>query len=259
MKAFTLAFLLLFVATPVMASDRPCEPITVFAAASTTDALNEIAETYERDTACSVSLVFASSGTLARQIAAGAPADLFLSANPEWVDWLTQAGHIKRHNQIPFLGNDLVLIAPASTFAPANLPENQHDRVLALVGNGRLAIGDPHFVPAGKYAATALRALGLQNLLDEKTVHAASVRDALTWVARGETTAGIVYRTDVMIEPRVQIIINLPLPPGSEIIYPLALIGRSPHPAAQTFFDYLQTYEAVAILANHGFRRVSAE
>lgn len=246
-----------FWSTATRADDRPCEPITVFAAASTTDALNAIADAYEQDTACSVSLVFASSGTLAKQIAAGAPADLFLSASDEWTRWLVNAGHVKRQNQIDLLGNDLVLIAPSNTRTQASA--DTRDTILSLVGDARLALGDPNSVPAGKYASIALRSLGLQTLFDTQTVHAASVRDALTWVARGETPAGIVYRTDAAIEPRVTIVTEIALPAGSEITYPLALIGRSPHAAAIAFYTHLQEYEAASHFADHGFRRKAVE
>ncbi|MEQ9519788.1 MAG: molybdate ABC transporter substrate-binding protein [Parvibaculum sp.] len=260
MKTILWIATMLALATPTWAAgDQPCEPITVFAAASTTDALNAIAETYERDTACSVSLVFASSGTLAQQIAAGAPADLFLSASADWTNWLKDGGHIKRQNIIDLLGNDLVLITQASAKTGSTPSRATRDIILSLVGDDRIAIGDPNSVPAGKYASIALRALNLQSLLNDQTVQAASVRDALTWVARGETPAGIVYRTDAAIEPRVKILSQLDLPAGSQITYPLALIGRSPHPAAKAFFNYLQTYEAAALFADHGFRRLSAE
>ena len=242
---------------PVYGDGAACEPITIFAAASTTDVLVRIAAEYEKDTACSVSTVFAGSGTLARQIEAGAPADLFLSANADWVNWIQNAGLVRRNNKIDLLTNQLVFIVSARD-ADARLNIQQAESVRRYLGDGKLAIGDPNTVPAGRYAQTALRHFSLGGLEDGQIVRASSVRSALTWVARGEARAAIVYRTDAAIDNEVRIAGLIPSIEGVDIIYPLALVGRTPNSAARGFYEYLQSYEAAAMFANDGFSRVSA-
>ncbi|MEQ9144939.1 MAG: molybdate ABC transporter substrate-binding protein [Parvibaculaceae bacterium] len=244
---------------PALASGAACEPISIFAAASTTDAIEAIARSYEHETACSVSTVFAASGTLARQIEAGAPADLFLSANPDWMDWLQAAGKVRAGNRTNLLGNDLVLVVPRYAILTGLEEDDLSSRIRKLVGSGRLAIGDPASVPAGRYAAEALEHLGLASLLRDQTVRAGSVRVALAWVARGEAPAAIVYRTDALTEDGVRLADELTLPDGREIVYPLALIGRVPNRAARAFYDYLQSYDAAVQFADRGFRRISTE
>lgn len=234
-----------------------CEPITIFAAASTTDVLEQVATEYEKETACSVSTVFAGSGTLARQIEAGAPADLFLSANTDWVNWIETAGLVRPGNRTNLLTNQLVFIVSTQEVA-AKLDIQQAEGVVRFIGEGKLAIGDPNTVPAGRYAQTALNHFGLSGLKEDQLVRASSVRSALTWVARGEARAGIVYRTDAAIEDGVRIAGTIPRVDGIDIIYPLALLGKTPNSAARAFFEYLQSYTAAAFFADHGFSRVSA-
>lgn len=240
---------------PAQARDGACEPITIFAAASTTDALNAIADAYEIETACSVSTVFAGSGTLARQIQAGAPADIFLSANTEWMDWLLQSGTVRRVNTTNLLTNQLVIVVPkdsAFTFVPGAEPA-----LLAEIRNGRMAVGDPASVPAGAYALQALDELGLLKEAEPHLVRAASVRHALAWVARGEAATGIVYRTDARLSDGVRIAGVFSEANLQKIRYPVALIGSAPNTAARAFFDHLQSYAAVTVFADHGFERAS--
>jgi len=243
---------------PVLAAGEACEPISIFAAASTTDALEEVASAYESDSACSVSTIFAASGTLARQIEAGAPADLYLSANIEWMDWIQNTGLVRRQNRTDLLGNQLVIIVPANETS-AQLDIRDKTTVLAFLGGEKLAIGDPTAVPAGRYASAALKHFGFAVTEAEQTVRASSVRAALTWVSRGEAKAGIVYRTDAYISDDVRVAGSIPAIEGIEIVYPLALIGRTPNTAAKAFYEYLQSYEAAAVFAEYGFNRVSAE
>lgn len=251
-------FVMSVLITNAHAQDVACEPITIFAAASTTDVMEKIANDYERNTACSVTTVFAASGTLARQIASGAPADLFLSANVAWMDWLEQSAILKPENRTNLLGNDLVLIVPTSTDV-TSVDLNTPEGLLSFLGDERLAIGDPASVPAGRYADAYIRNMGLSKTLEDNIVKAASVRAALTWVARNEAAAGIVYRTDAMIEDSVSIAATFPATSGAPIVYPLALMGRRPHADARAFYDHLQTYEAAVAFIDGGFRRVSAE
>ncbi|WOF73959.1 molybdate ABC transporter substrate-binding protein [Parvibaculaceae bacterium PLY_AMNH_Bact1] len=248
---------LVYFSLPAYGDGAACEPITIFAAASTTDVLEEIASEYEKETACSVSTVFAGSGTLARQIEAGAPADLFLSANADWAKWIANAGLIRPENKVDLLTNQLVFIVSARD-PDARLNIQQAERLRNYLSNGKLAIGDPNTVPAGRYAQAVLRHFGLGGLGDGQVVRASSVRSAVTWVARGEARAGIVYRTDAAIEGEVRIAGSIPSVDGIDITYPLALVGRTPNNAAVGFFRYLQSYDAAAVFADHGFSRISA-
>jgi len=255
--SLSIALTLLF-STSAFAVDQACEPITIFAAASTTNAIETAAADYERETACSVTTVFAASGTLARQIGAGAPADIFLSADPQWITWLEQSGKVRARNRIDLLGNDLVLITPQDADT-TRLEITRADSLSAYLNGGRLAIGDTASVPAGRYASEALRRLGMSEILENQTVRAASVRVALAWVARGEAPAGIVYRTDATIEDGVRIAGVFPASPAHPIVYPLALIGRVPNEAAKAFYDYLQSYPAAVTFSDHGFRRITTQ
>ncbi len=260
MKASLLAICLWFACslTPAISADGACEPISIFAAASTTNVIEQIAADYERETACSVSTIFAGSGTLARQIEAGAPADLFLSANKEWMDWIDRAGLVRPGNKLALLTNQLVFIVPADN-ADARMDVHTSPSILNVIGTGKLAIGDPATVPAGRYAQAALRHFGLSRLEEDQIVRASSVRAALTWVARGEANAGIVYRTDARIDDQVRIAGTIPSIESVDITYPLALIGRTPNSAARAFFTYLQSYHAARVFAEHGFSRAATQ
>jgi len=259
MKSWGLAVFLASVFTgPALGADGACEPITIFAAASTTNAIKIIAEDYENETACSVTTVFAASGTLARQISSGAPADIFLSADPQWTLWLQQSGKVRARNRIDLLGNDLVLITPVGAQTD-NLDITDMNSLTGYLDGGRLAIGDPASVPAGRYASAALHKLGMSHLLETRVVMAASVRVALAWVARGEAPAGIVYRTDAAIESGVHISGTFPPSPEHPIVYPLALIGKVPNEAARAFYAHLQSYSAAVTFSDHGFRRVDIQ
>ena len=258
LKLIAAVFILTRLSGPALAAGEACEPISIFAAASMTDALEKVASAYERESACSVSTIFAASGTLARQIEAGAPADLYLSANTEWMDWVHNAGLVRAQNRTDLLGNQLVIIVSADETS-ARLDIRDKSAVLAFLGEEKLAMGDPAAVPAGRYASAALRHFGFTALESEQTVRASSARAALAWVSRGEAKAGIVYRTDAYIAEGVRVAGTIPTIDGIEIVYPLALIGKTPNTAAKTFYEYLQSYEAAAVFAEYGFNRVSAE
>ena len=186
-------------------------PLTVFAAASMADAVKKLAEVYEADGGGHVHLNIASSGALARQIDAGAPADVFISANAEWMDWLAGRGCIEASSRFTLAGNSLVMIAPTGThpvFGPG----------LA----GRLAVGDFKSVPAGKYALEALESLGWLDELRPKLVPGTSVRTVLMYVERGEVEAGIVYASDARASGKVAIVGTFPAESHSPIAYPVA-------------------------------------
>lgn len=234
-------------ARPAMA-----EPLTVFAAASLTDAMTAAGEVYERQTGEQLRFSFASSSTLARQIEAGAPADLYASANEKWMDWLETRGLVLPGTRTSPVANGLVLIAPENDKPPKdesieNLPE--------LLGTqGRLAMGDPAHVPAGIYGMQALKSLGLWTRLRPRLAAADNVRAALALVERGEAPYGIVYATDARIAG-VRVVEPFPDTAHSPITYPFALIGGGNGKQAGKFLAFLTSEEGLAIFERFGFRR----
>ena len=232
------------------------EAVTIFAAASTTNAVNEIAALYEAEGLGAVRPVFAASSTLARQIANGAPADLFLSANTAWMEHLEQQGLVEEASRTDLLGNALVLVVPADSALPdgdlTGIP------LQALLGDGHLAIGDPDHVPAGIYAVEALGSLGLWPKLSRKAVRAANVRAALAFVESGAAAAGIVYASDAAISRKVRRVATFPADSHAPIVYPLAAVVGRDRPAVARFRDFLRGPQAAAIFARHGFQPLAA-
>jgi len=226
------------------------ETVTVLAAASLTDALGEIGMAYQAKTGTLPSLSFAASSTLARQIEASRGADIFVSADSDWMDYLDNRGLIAHETRRNLLGNHLVLIAPAE--ARLTLAIASHFDLVGALHGGRLAIADPDSVPAGKYAKTALTTLGVWNSVVDLTVNAENVRVALAYVARGEAPLGIVYTTDAIGEKRVRMVATFPESSHAPIVYPAALT-RDAKPGAKDFLDFLSGPEARAIFEKDGF------
>jgi len=222
----------------------------VFAAASLSDALGDVAKAYQAKTGTLPALSFAASSTLARQIEASRGADLFISADTDWMDYLDSRGLIAHETRKNLLGNKLVLIAPAS--ANVSLAIAPHFDLLGALKGGRLAIADPDTVPAGRYARTALSTLGVWNSVVNRTVNAENVRVALSYVARGEAPLGIVYATDAYGEKSVRIVAAFPDNTHAAIVYPAALT-RDAGPGARKFLDFLSGPEASAIFQKDGF------
>ncbi len=238
---------------------RPrAEEVTIFAAASTANAVNEVVERYEATLAeptgngLAVRPVFAASSTLAKQIAQGAPADLFLSASVAWMDYLAQRQAITAASRIDLLGNRLVLISSAES--PLTLTIEPEFPLAEALDGGRLAIGDPAHVPAGIYAKAALETLGVWPTVAGRTARAADVRAALALVDRGEAAAGIVYQSDTAISRRVRVAGVFPRTSHPPITYPLALVAERPSPAVERFYRFLRGPEAAAIFRRHGFQ-----
>lgn len=247
-RAAVVGLLLLAGGAPTSAR---AERVVIFAAASLTNALNDIAADFNREGDDQAVPVFAASSVLARQIAAGAPAHLYFSAHPDWMDYLDGQGLIEIGGRADFLGNRLVLIVPADSQLGANgiLGEG----LAALPGSGRLALGDPAHVPAGIYAQAALRHLGVWPRLAPAAVYLPDVRAVLALVARGEVAAGIVYASDAAITTRVRVIAPFPAQSHPPIRLPVALIAGRASPAARRFFDFLQSPAAKAVFAARGF------
>lgn len=247
-------FLLLLLAlagfpAPVQA-DESRATVTVYAAASLTEALQEIAAAYETTHAVDIRLSFASSGILARQIDAGAPAQLFAAADARWMDFLQQRQRIDAGSRRDLLGNTLVLIAPAGSPVMVRM---QQDFDLAAAFTGKLCTGETASVPAGIYARQALESLGWWNALQRRVVGADDVRTALAQVERGECALGIVYRTDAAISRKVTVLGEFPANSHDMIVYPFALLPAAT-PDARAFFSWLQGAAARRVFERRGFR-----
>jgi molybdate transport system substrate-binding protein len=224
----------------------------VFAAASLREALDEVAGSFAAGRAGRVDVSYAASSALARQITRGAPADLFISADTDWIDYVEREGLVKPGTRRNLLATDLVLIAPAASDARVTLAPGVD--LARLLGKGRLAMADPQSVPAGKYGRAALTTLGAWKELESRIAPMENVRAALALVARGEAPLGIVYRTDALAEKGVRIVDTFPASTHPPIVYPLVVLKRASSPVATAFAGFLTTPESRAIFQRHGFR-----
>ena len=232
------------------------EALIVFAAASLTDTLQKISDAYTARGGARVKLSFAASSALARQIEAGARADVYFAADQEWMDYLEARQLIQKSTRIDLLGNRLALIAAGDKAAPATLAKPAS--MLAVLGEkGRLATGDPDSVPAGKYAKAALTSLGIWKEIEPRLARAENVREALSYVARGEAPLGVVYATDAVVEPRVRVIELFPPTLHEPITYPIAAVARA-RPAARDYILFLRGPEAGRIFVDAGFTALAA-
>ncbi len=227
------------------------EPVLVFAAASTSDALAEIAKAYTAETKVEVTLSFAASSTLAKQIENGAPADLILSADEQWMDDLDQHHALRAGSRANLLANHLVLVAPKGK-APSPAIQVASGFDIAKAWNGRLAIADPSHVPAGIYAQAAFTELGWWDAVKDRLAPTLDVRAALRLVETGETGLGVVYATDAKTSDRIEVVALLPDDARQPIRYPVALTMNA-KPRAQAFLDYLRDERASAIFTRLGF------
>jgi molybdate transport system substrate-binding protein len=246
MRLFLALVLLLGLAAPARAQARP---VVVFAAASLKDALDEIAAGWRRS-GNAVAISYAASSALARQIGAGAPADIFISADAEWMDWAVARNLVQADTRRDLAGNRLVLVAPADSKATVEIAPG-FDLAGAL-GSGRLAMADAGAVPAGRYARATLTALGAWSSVEARVAQAENVRAALLLVARGEAPLGIVYASDAVAERRVRTVAMFPPHTHPPIVYPAAATATA-SPAAARFMVALQTAEARAVLQRWGF------
>jgi len=232
------------------AAEAPAAPkLLVFAAASLTDVLSEIANGYTAATGQPVALSFAASSALAKQIEAGAKADVFFSADTDWMDYLQQRHLIAAATRVNIVGNRLVLIAPLDSSLSVHLTPGH--ALCSALGSGHLATGDPDAVPVGRYARAALTSLGAWDCISEHLVRADNVRSALAFVARGEAPRGIVYRTDALIEKQVKILDEFPASSHPPITYPVAATAAGTGGAR--FVTYLRGAPAQAVFRKFGF------
>lgn len=228
------------------------DKVTVFAAASLTNALQEIAQQYQQKNGVEVVSSFASSSTLARQIEQGAPADLFISADQQWMDDAVAKQSMDDSTRFTLLGNDLVLVAPKSAQAAAVKIDADTDWKGLLKGE-RLAVGDPDHVPAGIYAKEALQKLGAWDTLSPVMARANNVRAALALVERNETPYGIVYGSDAVASNKVVVVGTFPEESHKPVEYPMAVVKDHNQAAVKAFYDYLKGPDAARVFKQYGF------
>ncbi len=225
--------------------------ITVFAAASIKNSVDDINAVFTQRTGVKVVASYAASSALAKQIENGAPADLFASADLEWMDYVAQKKLIKPESRTNLLGNRLVLIAPKDSKLN-DVKIAQGFDLAKLAGDGRIATGDVRAVPVGKYAKAALEKLGSWAAAEKKFAMADNVRAALVLVGRGEAVLGIVYETDAKVEPNVKIVGRFPENSHPAIVYPVALTAGA-KPEANAYLNLLRSATAQVIFERYGF------
>jgi molybdate transport system substrate-binding protein len=232
-------------------AQAPNPKLVIFAAASLKDALDEANAAYQREKGQETATSYAASSTLAKQIEAAAPADIFISADLDWMDYLAKRNLIKPETRANLLGNRLVLIAPATSDGKLDISPNFP--LAHALGDGRLAIADPNSVPAGKYGKAALEALGVWSSVANRLAPAENVRATLLLVSRGEAPLGIVYQTDANSDKGVQIVGTFPDNTHPPIIYPIAVVAASTNPGAPGYIAFLRSPAARPIFEKQGF------
>lgn len=240
------ALLLALTSGPASAAE-----IHLFAAASTTTVMDEIAALYAAQGPDRIVSAYASSSTLAKQIVSGAPADIFVSANEKWMDYVAEAKAVVATSRRDLLTNRLVLVAPTDT--AWSLAITPGFDLLAALRGGHLAMGDPDHVPAGIYGRQALSRLGVWDAVEGRVARAADVRAALVLVERGEAVAGIVYATDAAVTPKVRVVAVFPEDSHPPIRYPMAMVAGRDTAETQRFFAFLASDAARAVYARYGF------
>jgi len=251
--ALGLCALLFAGGTQAQQKTAPPTPLNVFAAASLKESMDEAGAAWQHKTGQEVRTSYAASSALARQVEQGAPADVFVSADTEWTDWLQQRMLIDTATRRDLLGNTLVLIAPAASSAkPVTLRKGTN--LLPLLGkDGRIALALPASVPAGKYAKAGFVSLGMWDALQARTAEAENVRAALLLVSRGEAPLGVVYGSDARADPGVVVLATFPPDSHPRIVYPVARIAASGNPQAAAFVRWLASKDGAAIFRRHGF------
>jgi len=225
--------------------------VLVFAAASLKDALDAAASVYEQHDGDKIDISYAASSALARQLESSAPADIFISADLDWMDYAQRHGLIEPETRRNLLGNRLVLIAPAASDLRVKIAPNFP--LAALLGDRRLAIANADYVPAGRYAKAALEKLGVWSSVEGKLAQAENVRGALFFVSRGEAPLGVVYSTDAAADRGVRVLDTFPADTHPPIVYPIALTAGRKNPAAAKFLDFVESPAAAPIFEKQGF------
>jgi molybdate transport system substrate-binding protein len=233
-----------------IARDEGKGPV-VFAAASLKDALDAINAAWVKNGRKQTVISYAGSSVLAKQIEGGAPADIFVSADLDWMDYLAERNLIKTDTRFNLLSNTLILIAPKDSTLRTEIAPGFD--LAGLLGDGKLAMANTDSVPAGKYGKAALTTLGVWGSVKDKVAQAENVRAVLTLVSRGEAPLGIVYATDANADPNVKVLGTFPAGAHPPIIYPVTVLAKPTHPDAQGFVDYLRTDTAAKLFEEQGF------
>lgn len=226
--------------------------ITVFAASSLTNVMQTLAQDYQQQTGITVRVSLASSSTLARQIVQGAPADIYISADDRWMNYVEQQGDLDKASRRTLLTNQLVLVAPI-TYPKNAIKVNANWSMSSALAGTRLAMGDPAYVPAGIYAQQSLEKLGLWAQAKSQLAPSNNVRSALMLVENGEAMLGIVYKTDALIAKNVKIVATLPDNSHQPITYPVAMVKQHNNATVQGFYRYLQSTQAKKVFQQYGF------
>lgn len=256
-KCLTLCWVILLLAVfvPGWSLAEPSgtsDPVIVFAAASTTNAMTDIIDVYTEHHPRKIVTSFASSSTLAKQIDNGAPAHIYLSANIKWMDYLEHKHLIAPGSRIDLLGNRIVLIAPHDS-AVQKIEIKPGFPLGKVLGDGRLTMGDPDHVPAGIYGKQAFQSLGVWDQVKAKLAPMKDVRAALALVERGEVPLGQIYATDAAISKKVRVVGTFPTDSHAPIVYPLAVIAGQGNPDVDRFMDFLRSPQSADIFKRYGF------
>ncbi|MGR5236047.1 molybdate ABC transporter substrate-binding protein [Vibrio alfacsensis] len=225
--------------------------LKVYAASSMTNAIDEIAQDFEKKYNVSVTPVYGGSASIARQILSGAPADVIVLANTKWMNYLIESGKIKGDDVTNIARNSLVAVAPRSSKV-ALFDVSDAKAWKDILNGNRLALGNPATVPAGMYAKESLSHLGVWKSIERQVAPAKNVRLALTFVERGETPLGIVYKTDAHLSDKVKVIAEFANDTHADIVYPAAMVNNSTQSAQ--FFQYLKSDDAKRVFAHYGFQ-----
>ena len=238
---------------PFAAARAQAGGVVIFAAASLKNALDEIASGWAKDTGKPMPRIsYAASSALAKQIEQGAPADLFISADLDWMDYVAKKDLIKADTRVNLLGNKIVLIAPKDSKLTATIASGFP--LASLLADGHLAMADTASVPAGKYGKAALEKLGVWDAVKGRIAQAENVRAALALVSRGEAPLGIVYATDAKSDPKVKVLDTFPESTHAPILYPIAITASSTNKEAPSFLTYLKTASAQSVFEAQGFK-----
>lgn len=240
---------------PIGGASAQTKDVVVFAAASLKNALDDASAAWTRESGKRITISYAASNALARQIEAGAPADLFVSADLDWMDYAASKELIKPESRVSLLGNSLVLVAPKGSTVQVSLKPGID--LGSILGNDRIAMGHVEAVPAGKYGKAALEHLGAWAGVKDKIAQADNVRAALLLVSRGEAPLGIVYKTDALSDPNVTIVATFPEGSHPPIVYPIALTKDSHNPDAVSLLAFLRSDKAKPFFEKQGFTLLS--
>ncbi len=245
-----LSFIILASGTSAQAKD-----VVVFAAASLKNALDDVATVWMKETGKKAVISYAASNVLAKQIEAGAPADIFFSADLDWMDYVASKSLIRPESRVSLLGSSLVIIAPQDQALQMSKQflDKPLSELASILGPGRIAMGHVDAVPAGKYGKAALEKLGAWEGVKSRVVQTENVRMALSLVSRGEAQLGIVYKTDAAADPTVKMVWTFPEKSHPPIVYPIALTAEANNPDAASFLDFMRSAQAKSLFEKHGF------